>query len=124
MSGLGDRRAGSATFVFAAEPMERLENLATRGRAPVRLVAGTVLRIDAWRSRPVQVVGKTAPVAPSAPVLDDTSSLRRSPRWGAARSWSRLSVAIDKWALENWGGQEGLTPAHLERLILPPRRDL
>lgn len=80
------------TPVFEAEPDERLEQLATSRRAPLRLLAGAMLR-----------------VAPDRP--------QRSRRAERSGSWrDRASNLLDRWAAMETASQE-----RLEALVLPKR---
>lgn len=79
------------TPVFESEPDERLEQLATSRRAPLRLVAGAMLR-----------------VAPDRP--------RRSAA-PSGRSWrQKAGDLLDRWAAMETASQE-----RLEALVLPKR---
>ena len=81
------------TPVFEAEPDERLEQLATSRRAPLRLLAGAMLR-----------------VAPDRP-----AKVRRTSRPSA--SWrDRAGELLDRWAEMETASQE-----RLEALVLPKR---
>lgn len=100
------------TPVFESDSDERLEELATSRRGPLRLAANTFLRLNA---RADQIRGRTGPAG----------GRRRDPlpeQNGAAGGASpetlrrRFNAALDRWAEREAAGQ-----ARLERLILPKR---
>ena len=95
------------TPVFEAEPDERLEQLATSRRAPLRFFAGAVLRVAAGRPRRERRA--ESPVETEDPI---PSPLRSSPG-----SWrDRTDRFLDRWAAMETASQQ-----RLEALVLPKR---
>ncbi len=84
------------TPVFESDTDERLEELATARRGPLRLAASTLLRVNARTER-----ARTRRIV-------DGPGLR-----------SRVSSAIDRWAESEVRAQE-----RLERLLLPKKWQL
>jgi hypothetical protein len=111
---LGDLRFDQwfGTPMFEPDRLERMEERATTGRWPARVVAAAWLKLDARASQlrvpatsPAAVrdrVGQTGEVTPAA-----------APR---SRARTRVSRALDRWA-----EREVATQARLERLMLPRR---
>lgn len=81
------------TPVFEAEPDERLEQLATSRRAPLRLFAGAMLRLSP----------------------DRPERSRRADR--AARPWRERAAEL----LDRWAAMEAASQERLEALVLPKR---
>lgn len=109
------------TPVFESDPDERLEELATSRRGPLRLAARTFLRLNARTAR-----ARTAPTSHVEPVVEaaepaPTAAPARRRVTGEAGEANpslrhRLNAALDRWA-----EQEAVTQERLERLILPRR---
>lgn len=116
------------TPVFESDADERLEELATSQRGPLRLAARTLLRLNARTARPPAAPTPTAidvepetvvDLTPAAPEEADAPVLRAHTRRSGGAHPSlrdRLSAALDRWA-----EQEAVTQERLERLILPRR---
>lgn len=128
------------TPVFEVEPDERLEQLATSRRAPLRLFAGAVLRVAPSRPRKERRRGaearlsmealdsSPAPVAAEAEVLEpavvesavvepaavDSPAGTPSPSVGSWRD--RTGRFLDRWAALETASQD-----RLEALVLPKR---
>lgn len=90
------------TPVFESGSDERLEELATSRRGPMRLAASTFLRLNARADRMRHR---------DEPPAAETASEAASPGVRA-----RVSAALDRWA-----EREAATQSRIERLLLPRR---
>lgn len=87
------------TPVFESEPDERLEQLATSRKAPLRLLGGALLRL-----RPERPAHEGRPERPARAT-------------GTAGAWrERAGQMLDRWAAAEVASQE-----RLEELVLPKR---
>lgn len=100
------------TPVFEEEPDERLEQLATSKRAPLRLIGNTVLRL-------------APPPTPDDPV-DESDGIELEPDFESyciqrtaepERSWRRRAARL----LDRWADAEIASQARLEAMVLPRR---
>ncbi len=114
------------TPVFDTEPDERLEQLATSRRAPVRLIGSAMLRLAPDRPSLTESARGTDPAAGTDPADDndpaadaDFAAFADAPaRPGPpAGSWrERAGRLIDRWA-----AMEAASGERLEELVLPKR---
>lgn len=113
------------TPVFEVEPDERLEQLATSRRAPLRLFAGAVLRVSPSRPRKQRTKGAegrlsmeatdSAPAPPPAEAAAVVEPIEPPSR--SAGSWrDRTGRFLDRWAALETASQD-----RIEALVLPKR---